>query len=86
MPARKTWMAGTSSAKTRFALLPGHDENYHLLRRINLIWAVQSHLQKHFRSSFTQITSINRAVWSHLRGDRDRHGRGTGCGGRGWCL
>jgi hypothetical protein len=21
----KTWMAGTSSAKTRFALLPGHD-------------------------------------------------------------
>src|SRR6266436_3510877 len=23
--AAKTWMAGTSSAKTRFALLPGHD-------------------------------------------------------------
>ena len=22
----KTWMPGTSSAKTRFALLPGHDE------------------------------------------------------------
>jgi hypothetical protein len=22
----KTWMAGKSSAKTRFALLPGHDE------------------------------------------------------------
>jgi hypothetical protein len=22
---KKTWMAGTSSAKTRFALLPGHD-------------------------------------------------------------
>ena len=22
---RKAWMAGTSSAKTRFALLPGHD-------------------------------------------------------------
>jgi hypothetical protein len=22
----KTWMAGTSSAKTRFALLPGHDD------------------------------------------------------------
>jgi hypothetical protein len=22
----KAWMAGTSSAKTRFALLPGHDE------------------------------------------------------------
>jgi len=24
--ARKTWMAGLSGAKTRFALLPGHDE------------------------------------------------------------
>jgi hypothetical protein len=23
---RKTWMPGSSSAKTRFALLPGHDE------------------------------------------------------------
>jgi hypothetical protein len=23
--SNKTWMAGTSSAKTRFALLPGHD-------------------------------------------------------------
>jgi hypothetical protein len=22
----KTWMAGMSSAKTRFALLPGHDD------------------------------------------------------------
>jgi len=27
--ARKTWMARTSSAKTRFALLPGHDEFEH---------------------------------------------------------
>jgi hypothetical protein len=24
----KTWMAGSPSAKTRFALLPGHDELY----------------------------------------------------------
>jgi hypothetical protein len=24
--AIKTWMAGTSSAKTRFALWPGHDD------------------------------------------------------------
>jgi hypothetical protein len=28
--AIKTWMAGTSSAKTRFALLPGHDEQTNL--------------------------------------------------------
>jgi hypothetical protein len=26
LPAEKTLMAGTSSAKARFALLPGHDE------------------------------------------------------------
>jgi hypothetical protein len=25
-PGKKTWMPGTSSAKTRFTLLPGHDE------------------------------------------------------------
>jgi hypothetical protein len=24
----KTWMPGTSNAKTRFALLPGHDGDY----------------------------------------------------------
>jgi hypothetical protein len=24
---KKTWMPGTSGAKTRFALLPGHDES-----------------------------------------------------------
>jgi len=29
-----------------------------LLNRINLICPVQSHLQKHFRSSFTQIKTI----------------------------
>src|SRR5882757_8593816 len=34
---RKTWMPGTSSAKTRFALLPGHDERKDrgLLERLN---------------------------------------------------
>jgi hypothetical protein len=26
MDAQKTWILGTSSAKTRFALLSGHDE------------------------------------------------------------
>jgi hypothetical protein len=29
----KTWMPGTSSAKTRFALLPGHDELRGCVRR-----------------------------------------------------
>jgi hypothetical protein len=26
LPNEKTWMRGTSGAKTRFALLPGHDD------------------------------------------------------------
>src|SRR6266404_9308001 len=34
--AIKTWMAGTSSAKTRFALLPGHDEEIDRPRRNEL--------------------------------------------------
>jgi hypothetical protein len=36
---QKTWMAGTSSAKTRFALLPGHDECLCRDRRI-IIWMI----------------------------------------------
>src|ERR1700722_11721546 len=28
---RKTWMVGTPSAKTRFALLPGHDDAWSFL-------------------------------------------------------
>src|SRR6266849_5414670 len=34
MAARKTWMAGTSSAKKRFALLPGHDETVIASQRV----------------------------------------------------
>jgi hypothetical protein len=29
----KTWMAGSSSAKTRFALLPGHDDRKMMLEQ-----------------------------------------------------
>jgi hypothetical protein len=54
-----------------------------LLNRINLMLAVQSRLQKYFRSRLTQITCISLAVSSHMRAYRDRHGRGAGCDGRG---
>src|SRR5580704_9582140 len=33
-PRSMTWMPGTSSAKTRFALLPGHDELHEPLKRL----------------------------------------------------
>jgi hypothetical protein len=46
-----------------------------LLKRFNLIWAVQSCLQKYFRSRLTQITSISPAIPSHRGAFRDRHGR-----------
>jgi hypothetical protein len=43
--------------------------------RINVIWFVQSPLQKYSRSGFTQITSISPAVPAHRGAFRDRHGR-----------
>jgi hypothetical protein len=54
-----------------------------LLNRINVICPVQPHLQKYFRFHLTQISSLSRAVLSPRGAARDRHGRGTGCGGRG---
>jgi hypothetical protein len=52
--------------------------------RINVIWVVQSSIKKYFRSLLTQITCISLAIPSHRGAVRDRHGRGAGCGGRGW--
>src|ERR1700730_5379377 len=46
-----------------------------LLKRINLICPVQSHLQKYFCFCLTQITSISPAIPSHRGAFRDRHGR-----------
>jgi hypothetical protein len=39
-----------------------------LLKRIKLIWAVQSGLQKHSVSGLTQIKIISLAIPSHMRG------------------
>src|ERR1700738_1682633 len=44
---KKTWMAGTSSAKTRFALLPGHDEFSHPLHGHRNLRAVLDGLVDH---------------------------------------
>src|ERR1700731_965255 len=43
---------------------------------------VQPSLQKYSDFPKTQITFITLAVLSHRGAARDRHGRGTGCGGR----
>jgi hypothetical protein len=53
---------------------------------IKLIWPVHPCLKKYFASHFTQITFISATVPSHRGAARDRHGRGAGCGGRGWRL
>ena len=54
-------------------------QNAVLLKRINVISAVQSQFQKYSRSHLTQITSTSPAVPSHPQGAfRDRHGRGCG--------
>ncbi len=47
-----------------------------LLKRFNLICAVQARFQKHFSFLSTQITGLSRAIPCPLRGAfRDRHGR-----------
>jgi hypothetical protein len=58
-----------------------------LLKRINVICPVQSHLQKYFASPVGQIISTNsRHPVPHREAYRDRHERGMGCGGRGSVL
>jgi hypothetical protein len=48
-------------------------------RGINVIWVVQSPLQKYFRSLLTQITCISLAIPAQYRGAfRDRHERKVG--------
>jgi len=49
-------MAGTGPAMTEMRA----QQNFFM--RINVIWAVQSHLQKYIRSRMTQIKSTTRAV------------------------
>jgi hypothetical protein len=54
-------------------------ENAILLKRIKVIWAVQSPLQKYSRSLLTQITCTSFAIPGPHRGAfRDRHGRRAG--------
>jgi hypothetical protein len=58
-----------------------------LLNGINLIWPVQSCLQKYFVSPVGQIISTSsRHPVPHRGAYRDRHERGVGCGGRGSVL
>jgi hypothetical protein len=62
--------------------LPRFPQNAILLKRIKVIWVVQSHIKKFSISRLTQISRISLAV-PPLRGAfRDRHEREAGCGGR----
>jgi hypothetical protein len=47
-----------------------------------VIWVVPSSLKKYFDSHPTQITSPSIAFRPDGGAYRDRHGRGTECGGR----
>src|SRR5450432_3777654 len=57
-----------------------------LLKRINVIWVVQSLLQKYFASPVGQIISTNSRHPTPQGAYHDRHERGVGCGGRGSVL
>jgi hypothetical protein len=43
-------------------------ENADLLKRINVIWVVQSSLQKYFHSLQTRLTHISLAIPAHTEG------------------
>src|ERR1700730_10576481 len=61
---------GRRFAPTRW-LHPGYAplrQNANLLKRINVIWVVQSHCEKYSASRLTQITSKTHPVSSHSRG------------------
>jgi hypothetical protein len=59
-------------------------QNGELFNNLNLICPVQFDSKKYSGSRATQINSISIAVPPHRGAARDRHGRGAGCGGRGW--
>jgi hypothetical protein len=68
---KKTWMAGSSSAKTRFALFPGHDErgpadlpDGQITERPNKLF-VQPILKKYSASPVGQIKTTTLAILSH---------------------
>jgi hypothetical protein len=56
------------TAHPGFGLLPEFSQNAVLLKRIKVIWVVQSFLQKYSGSHLTQITCISLAVPSHTEG------------------
>jgi hypothetical protein len=59
-------------------------ENADLLKRINVIWVVQSPSQKYSRSLLTQITCISLAIPAHTEGRfAIVTDVGLGCDGRG---
>ena len=69
------WLTMQLARRGAIALTAGHNgpltdlrAKRKFLRRIKLIWPVQSHSQKYFPSRLTQITSISLAVPSHMRG------------------
>ena len=57
-------------------------QNADFPRRINVIWVVQSRLQKYSASVVGQITRITPPVSRQMRGARDRHERAVRCDGR----
>jgi hypothetical protein len=64
----------------------GVRQKSNLLNGFKVIWVVQSHLQKYSDFPKPQITAIFRPSCPKGGAARDRHGRGTGCGGRGGAL
>jgi hypothetical protein len=70
--------AKTAARKNQF---PQTDQSFP--RQINLSWVVQTRSQKYSPFQLRQISGYFASSRPGKRAYRDRHERGTGCGGRG---
>src|SRR5665213_4063555 len=68
----KTWMPGTSSAKTRFALLPGHDVQQHFSSRVRRLGVTDDALYGRERAAQRALDGID--VVMHLDHAHRRRG------------
>src|ERR1700692_569924 len=71
-------IVGRRGVLERFSRRTALRQKTDFLKRIKLIWPVQSDLQKYFASPLAQIKSISPAVLSHKRGVGHRHERWDG--------
>jgi hypothetical protein len=83
-PGETAFNGGYGASRIGFGYRRRLRESAVLLKRINVIWVVQSSIKKYSRSLLTQITCISFAIPAHTeRRFAIVTNVGQGCGGRG---